>query len=137
MLSPGSLNYHKLTSDFLWNGASTPVLFKSSASTSPLSLPCPEAAHTAFIYCVPLPGLELAASELRGLCKISVRLTLKDSSQRDSNASLLRSEIAVVSNTTSTVTTAEPVSDHCDVRITYVSVSILFLSSASWSVCYL
>lgn len=111
-------------------------LFKSSASTSPLSLPCSEAAHTAFIYCVPLPGLELAASELQGLCQLSVRLTLKDSSQRDSNASLLRSEIAVVSNT-STVTTAEPVSDHCDVRITYVSVSILFLGSASWSVCYL
>lgn len=41
----------------------------------------------------------------------------------DSNASLLRSEIAVVSNT-STVIMVEPASDHCDVRITSVSVSI-------------
>lgn len=45
----------------------------------------------------------------------------------DSNDSLLRSEIAVVSNT-STVIMVEPASDHCDVRITYVSVS---------SICFL
>lgn len=55
VLSTGRLNYPKLTSDFLWNGAQHTISFESSASASPLLLPCPEAVHITPVCCLLVP----------------------------------------------------------------------------------